>query len=30
MPLWEALLEDMPMETMTKEGVIKPLGDTTR
>jgi 60 kDa SS-A/Ro ribonucleoprotein len=35
--VWEALLEDMPMEammrnlaTMTKEGVIEPLGDTTR
>lgn len=37
LPVWEALLEDMPMEammrnlaTMTKEGVIKPMGDTTR
>lgn len=35
--VWEALLEDMPMEammrnlaTMTREGVIKPLGDMTR
>jgi 60 kDa SS-A/Ro ribonucleoprotein len=35
--VWEALLEDMPMEamtrnlaTMTKEGVIKPMGDTTK
>jgi 60 kDa SS-A/Ro ribonucleoprotein len=35
--VWEALLEDMPMEamtrnlaTMTREGVIKPLGDKTR
>jgi 60 kDa SS-A/Ro ribonucleoprotein len=35
--VWEALLEDMPMEamtrnlaTMTREGVIAPLGDMTR
>ena len=34
--VWEALLEEMPMEamtrnlaTMTREGVIKPMGDTT-
>lgn len=35
--VWEALLEDMPLEamtrnlaTMTKEGVIKPMGEMTR
>lgn len=35
--VWEALLEDMPIEammrnlaTMTREGMITPLGDTTR
>ena len=35
-PVWEALLEAMPMEamlrnlaTMTREGVLKPLGDAT-
>ena len=36
-PVWEALLAEMPMEamcrnlaTMTREGVVKPMGDSTR
>jgi len=36
-PVWEALLAEMPMEammrnlaTMTREGVVKPMGDTTQ